>query len=513
MTELHRLGIAEIRAGLSKRDFSAQELVAALINQIERASSLNAFTELLADSALTSARALDDDQSLLKDAPLRGVPIALKDNILCLGSRTTCASHILSNFQSPYDATVTELLKNAGALMLAKTNMDEFAMGSSSENSRVGIIRNPWNLDRVPGGSSGGSAAATIAECIPGALGTDTGGSVRQPASLCGLYGIKPTYGRVSRYGVVAFASSLDQVGCFARSAEDLALLTSVICAHDSRDSTSLNVPGSMNVPGSPFSARPRDSLKGLRIGVPREYFIEGLATEVESAVRTAIDQLKHAGAEVVEISLPHTSHAVNVYYVIAPAEASSNLARYDGIRYGQRASGTKDLKELYYRSRSEGFGDEVKRRIMVGSFVLSTGYYDAYYLRAQKVRALIKRDFDEAFAGHCDLIACPVSPTTAFRLGEKVSDPIAMYLNDVFTIPVNLAGLPGMSVPCGFDSAGLPIGLQLIGKPWEEQTLFEVAGTYEAQTPWAKRRPAAQSSASNSRTTSSGAVSSSRSV
>jgi aspartyl-tRNA(Asn)/glutamyl-tRNA(Gln) amidotransferase subunit A len=507
MTELHRLGIAEIRTGLATRAFSAEEVVAALLAQIEQTSRLNAFTEILTDSALKGARALDENQSLLRDAPLRGVPIALKDNILCLNSRTTCASHILSNFQSPYDATVTELLKNAGAIILGKTNMDEFAMGSSSENSRIGIIRNPWDLGRVPGGSSGGSAAATIAECVPGALGTDTGGSVRQPASFCGLYGIKPTYGRVSRYGVVAFASSLDQVGCFARSAEDLALLTSAICAHDPRDSTS------MNVPGSPFTARPRESLKGLRVGVPREYFIDGLAPEVESAVRTAIDQLKNAGAQLVEISLPHTTHAVNVYYVIAPAEASSNLARYDGIRYGQRASGAKDLKELYYRSRSEGFGEEVKRRIMVGSFVLSTGYYDAYYLRAQKVRTLIKRDFDEAFGTQCDLIACPVSPTTAFALGEKVADPISMYLNDVFTIPVNLAGLPGMSVPCGFDSAGLPIGLQLIGKPWDEQTLFEVAATYEAHSSWASQRPTGYLSAGHSERGNVQAMSSSRSV
>ncbi len=483
MTELHSLGLQELRTGLDNREFSSSELVQALLTRAKSVSKLNCFIDILEDSAKKSASVAD--QTLGKDhgKPLLGIPIALKDNILSVGSRTTCASRILHNFQSPYDATVTKKLNDSGAIVFGKTNMDEFAMGSSSEASTCGPVCNPWDTSKVPGGSSGGSAAATAASIVPGALGTDTGGSVRQPASLCGIYGIKPTYGRVSRQGVVAFASSLDQVGCFARSAGDLAVLTSALCGHDPLDSTS--VPRSDNSFEVPAGA----NIKGLRIGVPREYFIEGVEPEVESAVRKAIKSLEDQGAQVVDISLPNTHHAVNVYYVIAPAEASSNLARFDGIRYGHRASDCKDLKELYYKSRSEGFGEEVKRRILVGSFVLSTGYYDAYYLRAQKVRTLIAQDFKAAFESQCDLVACPVAPTTAFGIGEKVDDPVSMYLNDVFTIPVNLAGLPGMSVPCGLDSKNLPIGLQLIGKPWDESTLFRVAGAYEHATDWHTKR------------------------
>jgi aspartyl-tRNA(Asn)/glutamyl-tRNA(Gln) amidotransferase subunit A len=485
MTHLSQLGIGELRAALDKRETSSVEVTKALLESIEAKKGLNTFAEVSVDLALGQAKAADEKLARGEKTPLLGVPIALKDNILAVGTKTTCGSKILNNFVSPYDATVTAKLKSSGAVILGKTNMDEFAMGSSNETSFLGTVKNPWDTSRVPGGSSGGSAAATLAGLAPGALGTDTGGSVRQPASLCGVYGLKPTYGRVSRYGIVAFASSLDQVGTFARSASDLASLTEVISGHDPLDSTSVSQP----LPSC--TAALTKGVKGLRIGVPKEYFIKGLDAEVESAVRTAVKEIEKLGATVVPVSLPHTEHSLAVYYVLAPAEASSNLARFDGIRYGYRVPDAKDLKDLYYRSRSEGFGKEVKRRIMVGAFVLSTGYYDAYYLRAQKVRTLVARDFANAFT-QCDVIASPVAPTTAFKIGEKTNDPIAMYLSDVFTIPVNLAGLPGMSVPCGMDSKGLPVGLQLIGKPWDEETLFRVAGAYEAATDWHKKRPQA---------------------
>jgi aspartyl-tRNA(Asn)/glutamyl-tRNA(Gln) amidotransferase subunit A len=485
MTHLSQLGIGELRAALDKRETSSVEITKALLESIEAKKGLNTFAEVSVDLALGQAKTADEKLARGEKTPLLGVPIALKDNILAVGTKTTCGSKILNNFVSPYDATVTAKLKSNGAVILGKTNMDEFAMGSSNETSFLGTVKNPWDNSRVPGGSSGGSAAATLAGLAPGALGTDTGGSVRQPASLCGVYGLKPTYGRVSRYGIVAFASSLDQVGTFARSASDLASLTEVISGHDPLDSTSVSQP----LPSC--TAALTKGVKGLRIGVPKEYFIKGLDAEVESAVRTAVKEIEKLGATVVPVSLPHTEHSLAVYYVLAPAEASSNLARFDGIRYGYRVPDAKDLKDLYYRSRSEGFGKEVKRRIMVGAFVLSTGYYDAYYLRAQKVRTLVARDFTNAFT-QCDVIASPVAPTTAFKIGEKTNDPIAMYLSDVFTIPVNLAGLPGMSIPCGMDSKGLPVGLQLIGKPWDEETLFRVAGAYEAATDWHKKRPQA---------------------
>jgi aspartyl-tRNA(Asn)/glutamyl-tRNA(Gln) amidotransferase subunit A len=485
MTHLSQLGIGELRAALDKRETSSVEITKALLESIEAKKGLNTFAEVSVDLALGQAKTADEKLARGEKTPLLGVPIALKDNILAVGTKTTCGSKILNNFVSPYDATVTAKLKSNGAVILGKTNMDEFAMGSSNETSFLGTVKNPWDTSRVPGGSSGGSAAATLAGLAPGALGTDTGGSVRQPASLCGVYGLKPTYGRVSRYGIVAFASSLDQVGTFARSASDLATLTEVISGHDPLDSTSVSQP----LPSC--TAALTKGVKGLRIGVPKEYFIKGLDAEVESAVRTAVKEIEKLGATVVPVSLPHTEHSLAVYYVLAPAEASSNLARFDGIRYGYRVPDAKDLKDLYYRSRSEGFGKEVKRRIMVGAFVLSTGYYDAYYLRAQKVRTLVARDFTNAFT-QCDVIASPVAPTTAFKIGEKTNDPIAMYLSDVFTIPVNLAGLPGMSIPCGMDSKGLPVGLQLIGKPWDEETLFRVAGAYEAATDWHKKRPQA---------------------
>jgi aspartyl-tRNA(Asn)/glutamyl-tRNA(Gln) amidotransferase subunit A len=415
---------------------------------------------------------------------LLGIPGAIKEMILTKGLETTACSKILNGFVPPYSATVVQKLESAGSLVLGKTNQDEFAMGSSNETSANGPVKNPWDHSRVPGGSSGGSAAAVAACLAPYALGTDTGGSIRQPASFCNIVGIKPTYGRVSRYGVIAYASSLDQVGPMARSVRDCAEITQVLCGHDPHDSTSVprNLPNFVEGLGK--------SIKGLRLGVPREYFIKGLDATVESSVRSAIAKLVEQGAEVVDISLPHTELAVAVYYILAPAEASSNLARYDGVRFGYRAEKPTGLEDLYARSRSEGFGTEVKRRIMIGTYVLSSGYYDAFYLRAQKVRTLIAQDFQNAFRDSCDVIVCPTAPTTAFKIAEKVTDPLAMYLNDVFTIPVNLAGLPGMSLPCGFDAQGLPIGLQLIGKPWDEETLFKAAFAYESATDWHKRLP-----------------------
>jgi len=485
MTHPSQLGIGDLRTALDGKKTSSVEVTTALLETINAGKKYNAFIEVSNEQALSQAKAADERFARGERAPLLGIPIAIKDNILAVGTKTTCASKILGNFLSPYDATVTKKLRASGAVIIGKTNMDEFAMGSSNETSTYGSVKNPWDLDRVPGGSSGGSAAATLAGLVPGALGTDTGGSVRQPASLCGIYGLKPTYGRVSRYGVVAFASSLDQVGTFARSAADLASLTEVISGHDALDSTSV----AKAAPA--YSSALTKGVKGLRVGVPKEYFIKGLDPEVEKAVLTAIRKIEDLGATAVPVSLPHTEHSLAVYYVLAPAEASSNLARFDGIRYGFRIPEPKDLKDLYYRTRSEGFGKEVKRRIMVGAFVLSTGYYDAYYLRAQKVRTLIAKDFTNAFT-QCDVIASPVAPTTAFKIGEKMNDPIAMYLSDVFTIPVNLAGLPSMSVPCGMDGKGLPIGLQLIAKPWDEEALFQVAGAYEAATNWHSMRPAA---------------------
>jgi aspartyl-tRNA(Asn)/glutamyl-tRNA(Gln) amidotransferase subunit A len=376
-------------------------------------------------------------------------------------------------------------LVTAGTVSIGKLNMDEFAMGSSNENSAYGPVRNPWNPEYVPGGSSGGSAAAVAARMCPITLGTDTGGSIRQPAAFCGIVGLKPTYGRVSRYGVIAYASSLDQVGAFARTVRDCALATEAICGADPNDATSAQQP----VPN--FEAACGRSIKGLRVGLPKEYFIPGLSTEVRNSVDAAVKVLEGLGAIPVEISLPHTELAISVYYILAPAEASSNLARYDGIRYGHRATGDLDLKTLYSRSRREGFGREVQRRILIGTYVLSSGYYDAFYLKAQKVRSLLVKDFNDAFKNQCDIIAAPTAPTLPFRLGEKVSDPLTMYLEDIFTVPVNLAGLPGMSIPCGFSNEGLPIGLQLIGKPWDENTLFQVASAYEGSTDWHTRSPA----------------------
>ncbi len=416
------------------------------------------------------------------------IPIAIKDNICVKGSLTTCGSRILEGFSPPYDAGVVEKVKAAGGVILGSANMDEFAFGSSCETSIYGPARNPWNLECVPGGSSGGSAAAVAAGQAVWALGSDTGGSIRQPASFCGVVGLKPTYGRVSRYGLIAFGSSLDQIGPFAKDVRDAAILLNIISGFDQRDSTSVNVP----VPDY-TKALGRD-VKGLRIGIPREYFIEGIQPDVLSAVKQAIEVFRKQGAVIQEISLPHTQYAVATYYIVATAEASSNLARFDGVEYGFRAAVNKPLKsplvDMYELTRVQGFGDEAKRRIMLGTYVLSSGYYDAYYLRAQKVRTLIKQDFDKAFSA-CDLVLSPTSPTTAFRIGEKMNDPIAMYLSDIFTIPANMAGIPAISLPCGFDKARLPVGLQLMAAPFAEEMIFRAAHAYEQATPWHLERAA----------------------
>lgn len=481
---LAALTLHEARENLRKREFSAQELAEAVFRRIsETEEKLHSYITLSHDTALKEAKQADE---LLKTDTnpysLLGIPIAVKDNFLTRDIRTTCASKFLENFIPPYDCTTIKKLRASGAIITGKTNLDEFAMGSSVENSAFFATRNPWNTDRVPGGSSGGSAAALAADQCIAALGTDTGGSIRQPAAFCGVVGLKPTYGRVSRYGIIAFASSMDQVGPMTKDVRDCALMLEAIASYDSADSTSANLP----VPQ--YSASLTGDVKGLRIGVPKEYFVSGIQPAVEQAVRTAVRQLEKNGAAIREISLPHTDYAVAVYYIVATAEASSNLARYDGIRYGHRAR-AKDLTETYMLSRAEGFGPEVKRRIILGTYALSAGYYDAYYLKAQRVRTLIKRDFDEAFKS-CDVIIAPTAPTTAFKIGEKTQDPLQMYLSDIYTISVNLAGLPALSLPCGFDSEGLPIGLQIIGKHFDESTVLAVAYTYEQSTDWHKSKP-----------------------
>ena len=488
-TDLHALTIHEAAALLRTGELSSVALTEAVLDRIVAVDNdVKAYLALTPEAALADAAAADavfaaaDDPSSLP--ALLGIPLAIKDVILVEGAPATCGSRILEEFMPPYEATVVGKLRAAGAVILGKTNTDEFAMGSSTENSAYCTTHNPWDLARVPGGSSGGSAAAVAAgECL-GALGLDTGGSVRQPAALCGVVGVKPTYGRVSRYGLVAFASSLDQIGPLARDVADAALLLGAIAGYDRRDSTSVDLP----VPD--YSAALTGDVRGLRVGVPREYFVDGMQPEVERAVRTAISTLVDLGAEVREISLPHTQYALPVYYLIAPAEASANLARYDGVRYGLRHPEAKTMWDGYRMSRGAGFGPEVKRRIMLGTYALSAGYYDAYYLKAQQVRTLLKRDFDQAFE-QVDVIACPVSPTTAFKIGEKTDDPLSMYLADVFTLSLNLAGNCGLSVPCGFDQAGLPIGLQLIGPAFGEETILRAAYAYEQAIDWHTRRAA----------------------
>lgn len=485
MSDITDLSIVDLKSALKAKKMSAREVTEAFLKRTEAASDLNAFLYTAKNEALAQADEADKKLKAGEDAPLLGIPVGIKDVILTKGIKTTCGSKILGNFTPPYDATVISKLKKAGAIITGKLNMDEFAMGSSNENSAYGPVKNPWAKDYVPGGSSGGSAASVAARLVPASLGTDTGGSIRQPAAFCNIVGIKPTYGRVSRYGVIAFASSLDQVGPFANNVRDCALVGETISGFDPYDSTSVDRSDTQ------YSSKIGKDIKGLRIGVPKEYFIDGMDPEVNKAIQVAMQKLVSMGAEIVDISLPHTEAAVAVYYIIAPAEASSNLARYDGVRYGYRAQGVKSLKDLYIQSRSEGFGDEVKRRIIIGTYVLSSGYYDAFYSRAQKVRTLMIQDFQKAFSEKCDLIMCPTTPTGPFKIGDKTKqDPLQMYLNDVFTIPVNLAGLPGLSLPCGVDKNNLPLGMQLIGKPWDEATMFQVAHAYEQATEWHTRRP-----------------------
>jgi aspartyl-tRNA(Asn)/glutamyl-tRNA(Gln) amidotransferase subunit A len=482
---LHGLTIHAARELLAQRRISSRELLESVEARIAAVEpDVHAYLALTRDLARSQAdeadRRLRAGESV---APLTGIPIALKDNMCVTGVKTTCASKILEGFVPPYDASVVARLRAAGAVFTGKTNMDEFAMGSSTENSAFGNTRNPWGRDRIPGGSSGGSAAAVAADECLGSLGSDTGGSIRQPAACCGVVGLKPTYGRVSRYGLVAFASSLDQIGPFAKDVEDCAILLNAIAGHDPGDSTSADVPR------PDYTAELRTGVRGLRVGVPKEYFITGMDRDVEAAVKTAIRALEREGARVEDVSLPNTEYAVAVYYLLATAEASSNLARYDGVRFGYRAKAPANLMDLYFRSRAEGFGPEVKRRIMLGTYALSSGYYDAYYVKAQRVRTLIKRDFDRAFE-RVDVIATPTAPTPAFRFGEKTQDPLQMYLSDIFTISVNLAGVPALSMPCGFSGEGLPIGLQLIGKPFAESTILRAAAAYERVTDWRIRKP-----------------------
>lgn len=480
---MHHKTITELAQDLHNKNISSVELTQLYLKRIKKFDEkLNCFITVTEEHALKAAEEADKKLARGNAPPLTGIPIAHKDIFCTKGILTSCGSKILENFIAPYDATVVKNLKEAGTVMLGKTNMDEFAMGSSSESSYFGPVKNPWNLAFVPGGSSGGSSAAVAASLVPGSTGTDTGGSIRQPAGLCGVTGLKPTYGRVSRYGMIAFASSLDQGGAFAKSAQDIALLLQAMAGFDERDSTSINE----EVPD--YTAKLNDSIKGLRIGLPKEYFSQDLNADVANLIHSAIKEYEKLGAIVQEISLPNTALSTPAYYVIAPAECSSNLARYDGVRYGYRCKNPKDLEDLYKRTRSEGFGKEVKRRIMIGTYALSAGYFDAYYLKAQKIRRLIRNDFDSAFK-QVDIILSPTTPGPAFKLGEKISDPISMYLSDIFTIAINLAGLPGISLPVGFVNS-LPIGMQLIGNIFGEAKLLNVAHQYQQITDWHKQMP-----------------------
>ncbi len=472
--------IKETAGLIEKREASPVELTELFLERIfAEDGKINSYITVWEKAAVEAARKAEKQISEGNYlGPLHGVPIALKDIFVTKDSRTTCGSKMLRDFVAPYNSTVAERLLASGSVILGKNNMDEFAMGSSNETSYFGPVNNPWDTDRVPGGSSGGSAAATAANLCVASVGTDTGGSIRQPGSLCGVVGMKPTYGRVSRFGMIAFASSLDQAGPIAKTVEDAAIILSSIAGYDPLDSTSVNLPT------ADYASALSTDIKGLRVGIPKEYFVSGMDPEVEKSVREAITKLETLGAEIVEISLPHSRYAVSTYYIIAPSEASSNLARYDGVRYTYRCENTETLRDLFFRSRSEGFGDEVKRRIMLGTYALSTGYYDAYYLKAQKARTLIIRDFEDAWE-KVDVIASATSPETAFGIGEKTDDPLKMYLSDVLTIPCNIAGLPGISVPCGFSSEKLPIGLQIMGKPFDEQTVLNAAYAYEQSTKW----------------------------
>lgn len=480
---MHNHTIAELANGLKTKKFSSKELTEHYLKRIKALDpQLNSFITVCEEQALKDAQNADIAIAKNNAQPLTGIPIAQKDIFCTQGIKTSCGSKMLDNFIAPYDATVIERFKQAGSVLIGKTNMDEFAMGSSNENSFYGAVKNPWDLERVPGGSSGGSAAALAARLAPGATGTDTGGSIRQPAALCNLTGLKPTYGRVSRYGMIAFASSLDQGGPMARSAEDTALMLNVMAGFDRKDSTSVD----QSVPD--YTTTLNDSLKGLRIGLPKEFFNTQLNAQIAALIDAAVKHYEKLGATIHAISLPNCELSVPVYYVVAPAECSSNLARFDGVRYGFRCANPKDLEDLYKRSRGEGFGAEVKRRIMIGTYALSAGYYDAYYLKAQKIRRLISEDFKQAFT-QVDIILGPTSPSTAFKLGEKSNDPIQMYLSDIYTIAANLAGLPGMSLPVGF-ADNLPVGMQLIGNYFTEAQLLNVAHQYQQVTDWHKRAP-----------------------
>ncbi len=477
--------IRELHQQLINKERSAVEIAQEALNRIETIEpKIHSFLHITPDRALEQAQQVDAKIAAGEEIGLlAGIPIGIKDNLCTKGISTTCASRILQNFVPPYESTVTQKLADAGTVMVGKTNMDEFAMGGSTETSAYQLTANPWDVARVPGGSSGGSSAAVAAdECVV-SLGSDTGGSIRQPASFCGIVGMKPTYGLVSRYGLVAFASSLDQIGPLGRSVEDTAILLNAIAGYDPKDATSLKV----EVPDYTQFLTP--DIKGKKVGVIRETFGDGLDPEVEKTIQGAIAQLKDLGAEIQEISCPRFRYGIAAYYIIAPSEASANLARYDGVRYGARAEDAENLMDMYLRTRSEGFGAEVKRRIMIGTYALSAGYYDAYYLQAQKVRTLIKQDFEQAFS-QVDVLVSPTAPTTAFKMGEKTADPLSMYLTDLMTIPVNLAGLPGMSVPCGFDAQGMPIGLQIIGNVLREDQIFQVASAYEQATEWHKHSP-----------------------
>lgn len=481
--ELHKLTLAEISKMINKGEVRPHEVIIDVFKRVQQVEpKVRAYITLTTDKAYEMAKDAENAIFNNKKNLLTGIPIAIKDNICTKGILTTCASKILYNFYPPYESTVTSRLLKQKYIITGKTNMDEFAMGSSTENSGFHITRNPWDLERVPGGSSGGSAAAVAAdECIA-ALGSDTGGSIRQPASFCGVVGLKPTYGRVSRFGLVAFASSLDQIGPITKSVTDCALLMNVIAGHDPMDSTSAPIEA------TDFTEYLGQDVKGLKIGIPKEYFIEGMDNEVEERIKDAILNLESLGCIPVEISLPHTEYAVATYYIVATSEASSNLARYDGVKYGLRARGN-DLLDMYMKTRSKGFGSEVKRRIMLGTYSLSAGYYDAYYKKALQVRTLIKTDFEKAFE-KVDFIVTPTAPSPAFKIGEKIDDPLQMYLSDIFTISINLAGVPAISIPCGFSSQGLPVGLQIIGKPFDEASILQLAYAYEQSTPWHKMKP-----------------------
>jgi aspartyl-tRNA(Asn)/glutamyl-tRNA(Gln) amidotransferase subunit A len=484
MMELYDRTIHDLHDMLVKGETTSRAITESVLGRIKAVDGkVKAYISVTEDVAYKQAAEADKRIKTGDTAsPLLGIPIAVKDNMCTDGIKTTCASKILANFVPPYDATVVRNLKQAGFVLCGKPNMDEFAMGSSTENSGYFITKNPWDLERIPGGSSGGSAAAVAAgECI-GSLGSDTGGSIRQPAACCGVVGLKPTYGRVSRYGLVAFASSLDQIGPITKDVRDQALMMNVIAGHDPKDSTSAAIP----VPD--FTSALKKDVKGLRVGMPKEYFIDGMDPEIDKAVKEAVKTLEGLGAKIVNISLPHTDYAIATYYILATSEASSNLARYDGVKYGLRAAAPKDLMDMYMKTRDQGFGPEVKRRIMLGTYALSAGYYEAYYKKGQQARTLIKQDFDEAFKT-VDVIATPTAPTAAFKIGEKSADPLQMYLSDIFTISVNLAGIPGVSLPCGFTANKLPIGLQLLGRHFDEASILHAAYAYEQATEWHTRR------------------------